>query len=332
MKIAVIILILLGLFAAGAAVIVVQMLTTATSAEATPMVAVIQAGTAIPALTPLKREHLVEGSAPPSGLPQGHLSSSAQAIGRILRVPLEEGQVLSQEYFIPEGTASDMIRLIPPGMLAYSLTLSGGSVNRYLLYPGCVVDILVVLKAQGQPMSLTLLQNLQIVAIGAETVLSDLEVEKAGTRARPRSSSNFIVTFKVTPEEAKALQLAVTHGRIGIGLRNPTDTERREVVAMVLNQGQLSEWAEPLDPGMLLNQMRELIVSEPNETVVLAEEPNRPVGMFAQPPAQTGPGQTPVPTQAISQRRTQRKNWPVTVIRGAKEETIDFLSEEETDQ
>lgn len=320
MKIAVVILILLGLVAAGAAAIVVQMLTTR-NAEATPMVRVIQAKSLIPALTPLKREHLVEGKAPPSGLPKGCLSSSAQAIGRVLRVPVEEGQVLAQDYFVPEGTASDMIKLIPPGMLAYSITLSSGSVNRYLLYPGCVVDILAVFRlsrsAKGQAIALTLLQNLQVVAIEDETVLSHPALEGRAKRVTPSSSGRFVVTFKVGPEEAKALQLAADYGRIAVAMRNPTDTDRRDVVAMVLNEGQLSEWAQDLDPGALLEKMREMIVAE-STSETEAAEPNQPTRLPVETPSKVLAVQRPADQEIDDLPKTRRMNWKVIIIEGTK--------------
>ena len=141
-------------------------------------------------------------------------------------------------------------------------------------------------------------------------------------------------TLRVLPEEAKALQLAVAHGRIGIGLRNPTDTERRDVVAMVLNQGQLSEWAQDLDPGALLDQMQELILSDPNEMVARAAEPNQPVGLFAEPSAQVQPAQSPGGMQVMSPvPRTRRTNWKVTFYEGQKPpQEINFSSEQETDK
>lgn len=323
MKIAVIILVLLGLVAAGASAVVVQMLA-ARNAETIPTVQVVQAQGVIPALTPLKREHLAEGKAPLSGLPNGYLSSTAQAIGRVLRVPIEEGQVLAQDYFVPEGTASDMIRLIPPGMLAYSATLSGGSVNRHLLYPGCVVDILAVFglsrSAKGQAVALTLLQNIQLVAIENETVLSHPALEGDAKRRAAGLRDRFVVTFKVDPEEAKALQLAAQYGRIAVALRNPTDTDRRNVVAMVLNQGQLSQWAQDLDPGALLETMREMIVAESTA------EPNQLT------PSKVLAAQRPTDQEINDLQKTRRRmNWKVIFIEGTKPpQEINFSLEQQT--
>jgi Flp pilus assembly protein CpaB len=336
MKIAVVILILLGLVAAGAAVIVVQMLTTRND-EAMPMVPVVQAQSVIPALTVLKREHLVEEKVPPSGLPKNYLSSPAQAIGKVLRVPIEEGQVLAQDYFVPEGTASDMIRLIPPGMLAYSITLSSGSVNRYLLYPGCVVDILAVFRLsrseKGQAIALTLLQNLQVVAIEDETVLSHSVLEGTDSRAKRRtisSSGRFVVTFKVNPEEAKALQLTAQYGVIALALRNPTDTVRRNVVAMVLNQGQLSEWAQDLDPGALLEKVREIIVAESTSETEAAEPNQPPVERLSK---VLTAGQPANSQQIDDLSKTRRMNWKVIFIEGTKPpQEINFsLEQKKTD-
>lgn len=320
MRIAVVVLILLGLVAAGASAVVVQMLA-ARSAEATPMVQVVQAGSVIPALTVLKREHLSEAQAPPSGLPVGYLSSPAQAIGRVLRVPLEEGQVLAQDYFVPGGTASDMIKLIPPGMLAYSVPLSTAAVNRHLLYCGCVVDVLAVFRlsrsAEGQAVALTLLQNLQVIAIEDETVLSHQALEGRVKRSPVGSSNQFIVTFKVTPEEAKALQLADQYGGIALALRNPTDTDRRDVVAMVLNEGRMSEWAVDLDPGALLEKMREMIAAE-SAPEMEAAEPNQPASPRVGPPAPVPAVQRPASPAIDDLPKSRRTNWKVIIIEGTK--------------
>lgn len=108
----------------------------------------------------------------------------------------------------------DLSSLIEPGMRAFTVSASRESLLGGLLRPGDRVD-LVHSRTQGSsagPETVVLLQNLVVLAVGADTGAGD----------RPESSGRS-VTISVTPEQAQLIIQARVQGGLDIALRNPDD-------------------------------------------------------------------------------------------------------------
>lgn len=284
MKIAVIVLVMLGMLAAGAAVLLVQ--TLSIGEPKVKMVDVLLAQADLPERTRLTKEHVQVAKVPEKGLPVGYYTNPAQAVGKILKVAVTEGQPLTGEVVTETKGLGDLLR---PGMLAFSAPVSKRSTSVGLLEPGSVVDVQVTFplrrSLEGDAVVFTLLQQIRVLGIDQDTVASE-GLEKAAARQTSRSSSSVMVTLEVSDRQARALGLALKHGTIALPLRNPTDHTFYPVEVMVLKEGRLTAGSKSLDPQdlLLFNQLTALLSGQPvpSEADLAAatadpNDPNAPV-------------------------------------------------------
>lgn len=193
--------------------------------------------------------------------PEGALSSPLQLTGKLLAVRMTEGQLFTQSCLVGEGSRPQFAASLPNGMRAVSVSLSDYSGMEGLLYPGCLVDVLVAFdlpssrRSKGEAVSTTLLHGIQVLAVENQTIVSGEESEEqskgwqSGSRNRRR-----VVTVKVTPRQAEALQLAMEHGAISLSMRNPLDKDPVDVDATLLNEGKLAQLAAILDAAVIESQ------------------------------------------------------------------------------
>ena len=183
-------------------------------------------------------------------IPEGHLPA-ALVIGRVLTVPMVEGQTFTTECFAQEGTGLRLASALPEGMRAVSVSLSNHSGLNGLLYPGSVVDVLAAFRdpsqgsGRGEMISGVLLQGVQVLAINSQTVLS--EDDGATKSVYDRSLT---VTLMLDSTQAEAIQLAMEHGSISLALRNPIDAETVQAGPMAL--GELFRQGDDAEPVLAI--------------------------------------------------------------------------------
>jgi Flp pilus assembly protein CpaB len=327
MKWGMIVLVVLGLAAAACAAILVSTLTAGSSGPADDSlnnVEVAMAKASLPAMTVISLENIIKETLSRDDLPEGQLSSPAQVIGRVLAVPVVEGQILTNSCFVTKGTGAQLAAALPHGMRAVTLSLSRGAVpDGLLLYPGCVVDVLVSFKLSsgdnGQALSTTLLHGIQVLAVQGQSVVTEKDTEAKETpKKTQRSSSGGIkVTVLVDPKQAEALQLMSTYGQISLAMRNPLDKKLVDTEATVLSQGRLAQLGSLLRPSdIATSKVAEDSLSRAKE---LAEQ------------AQAGSTLDPNTILPIPNDKNENRppaHWDITVIRG-KETKLEALDVEE---
>jgi pilus assembly protein CpaB len=159
--------------------------------------------------------------------PPASYSSPLQIIGKLLIVPVMEGQVLTDALFADEGSGHHLAAAIGHGKRAVSVNLSDTMGLEGLLYPGCSVDVVasMYLPSDGglgkQPVAMTLLEAVTVLAVGERTIVAS--ERPANAAGRPGSSGRPSVTLLVTPEQAEALKLATGEGSVSLVMRNPTE-------------------------------------------------------------------------------------------------------------
>jgi len=334
MRWGIVILIILGVVAAACAALLVNAMGTDSSASAKNLasVEVMVAKKSLPAMTVVTLDHVVKQMVSKNDLPQGQLSSPARVIGRVLSIPVVEGQVLTESCFVTEGTGAQLAAALPNGMRAFTVNLTSRAIpDELLLYPGCVVDVLFSAKLsssdrRGQAVSATILQGIQVLAVQGDSVVSTPESEQAATAAKTRrANSGLQVTLLVDQKQAEALQVAADNGNISLSVRNPLDKGLSEMEGTVLNQGQLANLSSLLMPEVLAAAQKDkqrgqdwlasqLVgpgdVRDPNGQ---AEGVSSGTAVLLQQP-RTGEEYQP--------RKAPR--WGVTVIRGKEAKTEEF--------
>jgi Flp pilus assembly protein CpaB len=342
MKLAVVVLVMLGLLAAGAAVVLVQAM--AFNRGGTREVATIDvlvAQTDLPVRTRITGDNVTVKPMPKAGLPQGYFTDPSQAIGKFLKLAMAKDQPLAESYFQTKTGVDDLLR---PGMLAFQIPLSRSSTAVDLLYPGCTVDVFATFplydRAKGEAVVTPLLQNIRVLGVRDETVVSPAEEKGAGRLMSSSGSSSrsgqATVTLEVNSRQVAALQLALQRGQLGLAMRNPLDKEWNSMEPMVVKEGQLTAASEALDPATLalFSRIQQMLTGvEPTISTGAApataeQKPGDPNAVAK--PAPTAPPAVP---EYVAPRPQQKRAWPVTIIRGQKvEETEVNLNEKKAEE
>jgi pilus assembly protein CpaB len=325
MKWGIIILLILGVIAAASAALLVGTLRTGSSdssgKNASSNIEVATAKITMPAMTVITLDHVIKEEVPKEQLPEGRLFSPSQVIGKVLAMPVVKGQVLTDSCFVTEGTGALLASALPYGMRAVSVNLSSKAIpDELLLYPGCVVDVLVSFKlssvdrSKGQAISTTMLRGVQVLAVAGNSVVSKPEKEGESVAKARRSSNTITVTLMVDPKQAEALQLASDNGSISLAIRNPLDKKMVDMEATVLSQGRLANLGAVLTPAVFSSAENAL-----NEQISLAEQTMIPRDAQTQTHENNDIITDIMGNQVISDEKPkirQYPRWGVTVIRG----------------
>lgn len=233
MRWAIILLILLGVLAATSAALLVA--SYGGSQKREPVnVDILVATKALPAQSVINDDMVALKTVTKKEAPAKYYTNAVQVVGKMLIVPVAEGQVLTAESFGDRENAAKFAAAIADGMVAVPITLKDFSSLEGLLYPGCLVDVIFTLRAgTGQdPVSVTLLQGVNVLAIGQYSVVSPKH-EAESLAAQP--GENKKVTLQLTPRQAKALQLAQENGTVSLALRSPLTPAAADSGAMSLD-------------------------------------------------------------------------------------------------
>ena len=342
MKLGIIILVVLGLIAAACAALLVGVLGTGSSTrvEAASGIEVAVAKRSLPAVTVITLEHVAKQAVGKNDLPQGQglLANPTRVIGRILAVPVVEGQVLTESCFVSDGMGAQLAAAIPEGMRAVTLSLSSRALpDALLLYPGSVVDVLFSFKFSGRDIKgeagcLTILSGIQVLVVQGDSVVANPEQEGAA-KTRRSGGGGLQVTLLVDPKQAEALQVLADNGNISLTIRNPLDKTKGDMQTMVLSQGQLARLSSLLTAEGVAAPQRERELQDWLASQVLgAKDPNQAKQPNPAKPTEGGKGggvfgpiapaaQPPFEEQSPSRPNPQ---WQIEVIRGSVKETKEF--------
>jgi pilus assembly protein CpaB len=264
MKLTVVILIMLGLLAAGSAVLLVNVVQKRMEPGVErDTVPVLVAREKLPARKLIDEADLEVKPIPKTGLPRDYFTNVSQAVGKVLKMAVVKGEPLTDAVFIPKGSVDELLR---PGMLAFPAPLPRRTTAVTLLYPGCVVDVFATFPLRdadkGDAVVTPLLQNIQVLGIEDVTVVS--QQEGGIPKSSSNSSGNVTVTLEVNARQAAALQLALERGTLGLAMRNPLDKNWNSMEPMVIKEGQLTAASETLDPATLalFNEIQHVLLGD----------------------------------------------------------------------
>ena len=166
---------------------------------------------------------------PPEFIPPDVLATADLAINRVPRERILDGEFIRVERLAVPEAGRGLPAIIPRGMRAITLDISGGSAVAGFLNPGNYVDVLVT---AGDPLQTnTLLQAVTVLAVndrlGAARIEKDEEGNRTGQRRPPAAPS---VTVAVTPDQAEMVTHAYSLGRqvVTLTLRNDIDVRNTE--------------------------------------------------------------------------------------------------------
>ncbi len=164
----------------------------------------------------------------PDQAPPGHLTNPVQAVGKVLAVPMVAGQPFNQGSFAKEGSGLHLASVLPDGMCAMGIELSGDSGLAGLLYPGSLVDVLVTFQGRSpdETHTKTLFQRIQVLSIEEMSIVNP-DGQGAG-RGGVSGNRRHVVTLMLDHPQAERLQAAMRHGMVALALRNPMDQTKSD--------------------------------------------------------------------------------------------------------
>ena len=117
MKWGIALLLLLGVVAAACAAVLVNTLKADSARplgpDASAGIEVAKAKRPLPAMTVITLEHMAKETVSQKELPEGQVSGPAQVVGRVLSIPVVEGQILTESCFVTEGTGAQLAAALP---------------------------------------------------------------------------------------------------------------------------------------------------------------------------------------------------------------------------
>lgn len=181
--------------------------------ELTVTRAVIVASKQIPVGTKITDEFIATKQFPANAIPKDYPDSVDNVLGKITRTTLEKDEIITTPRLVTEGAEGGLPMVIPKGYRAITIKVNEVSGVAGLIAPGDRVDILSVLnKSEEQTLSKTILQNIQILAVG-DKIIDPNNI----TSLKPSVTSQITVALK--PNDAEKLALASQAGEIHLILR-----------------------------------------------------------------------------------------------------------------
>jgi pilus assembly protein CpaB len=197
------------------------------SAEPAPLEAaepartVIVAARDLPAGSVVKREDVEAVEWPGSAIPEGFATQPGDVVGHGLIVEVRKNEPILGWKLADKEAGGGLSITIPAGLRAVSVEVDEVIGVAGFVLPGTRVDVLATVMPGTDRRETTtriILQNVRALAAD-QRYQQDLEGE-------PQYVT--VVTLLVTPDEAEALTLASTEGRIQLALRNTLDSEEIE--------------------------------------------------------------------------------------------------------
>lgn len=153
---------------------------------------------------------------PANAVPSQSFNDPNQVAGRVTTTQLVKGLPIVEPSLAEQGAGSGPQALVPAGYRAITLQVNEFSGVAGMLAPGNRVDVITVIRDGQQAMARTIVQGLKVLAIGRDLAKHE------GNEANPPANS---VTLLVTPEQAQAIQLAMSNGQPWLALRSTRDEE-----------------------------------------------------------------------------------------------------------
>lgn len=186
---------------------------------------VVVAAKDLPEGVPLAAASLTTTQVPERFLQPYSVRSSGELVGLIPVAPIAEGEQVLLNKVRRADTApreATLSALTPKGKRAVTIGVDAITGVGGFVRPGDVVDVLWTIQLpqpgqqQGQVVTLTLFQEVSVLAVGREMV--------GRARQAAESSPDYTVTLALNPQETSFLLFAREQGRIQLSLRSRVDS------------------------------------------------------------------------------------------------------------
>lgn len=185
---------------------------------------VVVAKERIPARTPITASMLEIKYLPPGYLSGKFISDTREALGKITRSEILQGEILRQEKLLGGKEANELAFLVTPGKRAVTIAVNDVSGLAGLLRPGDHVDILATLDASPGP-GQDKVSTTSLVVQNVEVLSVDQSLENTSSLEGKKQGGQRNITLLVTPKQAQSLVLSSEKGSLRLLLRSPGDKD-----------------------------------------------------------------------------------------------------------
>jgi len=160
----------------------------------------------------------------------------ADFAGSVVRAPISQGEPITGRRLVQPGDAGFMAAVLTPGMRAVAVPISAETGAGGFILPNDRVDVIVSFEEEAEGrrgssrafVARTIVENARVLAID-QSFTSDADDDVAvGETA----------TLELTPDQARAVSVAVARGEIALVLRSLTDNSGAPVL---VSGGELPE-------------------------------------------------------------------------------------------
>jgi pilus assembly protein CpaB len=194
----------------------------------------------------IKPDDLVMAKVQENAVPATSFKTMEELNGRSVEMAVSKGQPIVESMLTQTGSGSGLQGLIPLGMRAITIEVNEFSGLAGLITPGVKVDVVATLSdgGNGSQVARTIVQNIQVKAVGQRTTVNSNEP--------PNPSEMFrSVTLIAKPTEAEAIELAAATGRPRLVLRGGRDNEEVASAGITLSElrGTAKDEEDPFSSG-----------------------------------------------------------------------------------
>ena len=147
---------------------------------------------------------------------QGMFTRVEDCVNRAVITSMIENEPLLEGKLAPKDGGAGLSATIPDGMRAVSVSVNDVIGVAGFVVPGTMVDVLVTGGTNVGNVTRTILENVRVMAAGQK-----VEQDREG---KPQTVP--VITLLVSPQDANALTMASTQGRIQLALRNTLDSKK----------------------------------------------------------------------------------------------------------
>jgi pilus assembly protein CpaB len=198
----------------------------------------------LPAGVPLTGSGVDVFDWPSDHLPDGAISERKNAVGRVLKRAVVEGEPLLESGLLRAGSEAGLHALIGKNRRAMSIKVDAVVGVAGWVKPGTRVDVVATLRRvdwdRPLPYSRVILQDIKVLAI-------DQKLEEADEGEAEIVS---VVTLEVDPSQAQRLAYANSEGTLQLALRNPEDSRIVDTVSVTVGDVVPVKLAETLVPSV----------------------------------------------------------------------------------
>lgn len=210
--------IVLGLFAARIATSLVNSAPAITTPQIATTDSVVLARDIEPGTT-LAETDLVHAKLASESLPTGALTSSQQLVGKVTKISLVRGQTITPNLLAEDGAGYGVGATLPEGMRAVTIDINDTTGVAGFILPKSRVDVIATLSVDGKSVAKTVLESVQVLAVGPR--INPTAPAEQGNNGQAQPSRT--VTLLVKPKDAEKVELAASMSRLRLVLRNGRD-------------------------------------------------------------------------------------------------------------